>query len=237
MSSTLKIYLYASIFGMIILTSSIFFQYMSLKMISDEYYKTYQLYSELYQHHNKLKEENVHLSEILNITINKPECSIRKMAILKYIRWIQRYPPLDLGDPVVVVYVYQDNLTLGLDLIIYESDERLSINLSVQKGDAFDPNYATEEIDNFTLRAPVIWWDQVNKSTSLKITLKERGWYTVSIAGPVSIDGGRDIPGVIWNKKDVIILPLNLQLIIHVYTQEGEQTFFALNEFRKIGFP
>lgn len=214
----------------IVISSFMFYnQYKNFAKLSGEY-------NQLYQRYTTLKEENERLSEFFNETKIGPGSSIRRVLILDYNRWNRSYPPTDYGEPVAVIYVYQANSTLKLDLIMYYTHPDLFIPLSVQKGDAFDSKYATETKAGHPGLAPILWHEPVNETGSFSIPLREKGWYTISITGPISLGGGRSFIGVKWDNDDVIVLTLSVQLAIHVYI-EDEQAPFAVNDFRGLGFP
>lgn len=202
---------------------------------------------------NNVKVENDRLSDILTILeaenrmlknyfdarIFGVGCSLRKILTLSYYRAQVGYPPVDVGQLKTVIYVFEDNSTLELVLQVL-THPGLFIPLTIQKGDATHPDYATEvDEKNPAVRyAPVLWSEKVNASkidpdrisVSYSIPLKERGWYTISFTGKIRLPGGQSLPGVTWQNGTFTVLPLSLSLDIRVSTKERYWAPFVVNE-------
>ncbi len=186
-----------------------------------------------------LEEENRMFKNYFDEKIFSVGCSLRKMLTLSYYRAQVGYPPVDVGQLKTVIYVFEDNSTLELVLRVV-TQPGLFIPLTIQKGDATHPDYATEiDEKNPAVRyAPILWSEKVNASkidpdrisVSYSIPLKERGWYTISFTEKIRFPGGQSLPGVTWQNGKFTVLPLSFSLDIRVSTKEKYWIPFAVNE-------
>jgi hypothetical protein len=188
-----------------------------------------------------LEAKNKELKDYFDEQIFGVGCSLRKMLTLRYYRAQLGYPPVDVGQLKAVIYVFEDDSTIELTLEAV-THPGLFIPLTIQKGDATHPDYATEiDEKNPKIRyAPILWSEKVNASriyldrisASYKIPLKERGWYTISFTEKIRFPGGQSLPGVAWQNGKFVVLPVSLSLDIRISTKDKYWTPFAVNEVK-----
>ncbi len=159
--------------------------------------------------------------------------SLRKHLQLQLVRLNTSYPPRDVGPFRTVIYVYEDDSNLFMDVIM-NAYPSLGIPLTIQKGDYSMPEYAnhTKEDGSTVKYAPVVWSVNVNQSSSYSVQLDE-GWYTISLTGKWSIAGGTMIPGLIWENNQVVdVLPISLWIDIHVSHEDEYWTPFIVDDVK-----
>lgn len=102
----------------------------------------------------------------------------------------------NVNNYYITFYNNENSSTLIVD--IYLQALNTTIPLSVQKGNVLNETDATSEYTfyhlyngtfvPYTLKcAPVTFFQNITTTTTVKIPLKERGWYTLSILGPISL--------------------------------------------------
>jgi hypothetical protein len=223
-------FIYITILFILFFTDLFYFN--NYKKVSEEYTLLVNNFSDLKSDYEELKKEYDDFTMLLNETTIGVGSSVRKVLVLEYFRQKVSYPPIDIGNPIAVIYSYQDNSTLKLDLLVHYSHPELFIPLCVQQGIAYKPIYKNNTMEE---RAPIILYEELKETNSISVKLKEKGWYTISLEGPISPGGGRSIIGVIWENDDVRVIAFSVQLIIHVSTQENDRSIFAVNEFINLG--
>lgn len=82
------------------------------------------------------------------------------------------------GPWCCAIYTSYDNCTLHLTLQMHSISSGLHMPLTVQKGSTFDVE--TDEI------APVIWSANATMTGEYSILLLSKGWYTISLVGPIT---------------------------------------------------
>jgi hypothetical protein len=84
-----------------------------------------------------------------------------------------------------MIYNPRENSTLKLYLYDVFPENKISVPLCVQKGYATKGEEATETWDKSHKFAPIIWSLNPTGRGSYLVPLPSKGWYTVSIMGPI----------------------------------------------------
>ena len=159
--------------------------------------------------------------------------SIRKHLQLQLVRLNTSFPPIDVGPFRTVIYVYEDESTLFMDVIM-NAYPGIGIPFTIQKGDYSMPEYAnqTSEDGSGVKYAPVVWSANVNQSSSYSIQLDE-GWYTISLTSRWSTTGGTMVPGLIWENSQVVeVLPISVWMDVHVSHGDELWNPFLVNDLK-----
>lgn len=197
-------------------------QYIKMNEVAEELRVLHEYNDRLSMEVAALEGELDHIEAYLNRSVFSVGVSIRRLMTLNYCRFELDYPPVGYGEKKTIIYIYNDNSTLHLKLLMNQHPG-LYIPLTIQSGDYSLPEYATEtdEAHPTIHFAPVIWSRNLNKSSEYSIILDE-GWYTVSLTGRWTQGGGKKLVGVKWEENgEITILPVNTYLEIRV-SNSGE---------------
>lgn len=133
-----------------------------------------------------------------------------------------------------ILYNNNPNSTLEISISIMQPQGKIIVPLSIQKGYATQKEYATSEYVFYHINfsdgkiipyilpaAPVEFFKNVTEPSSFRITLRDRGWYTLSIFGPISLNdrfyGVREI-----NVNETIFIESNFDI-----KENNEKVIFA----------
>ncbi len=154
-----KSFLVVLMIGLVILAGVSYIQYQSLNRVSAEY--------------EKLK-ELVELAETEGVSLQSKytlRVEVDKADLQSEIH----------GNPFCSIYSPYDNFTLDLVLSINNSETRVNVPVSVQEGNVFDRG--TSET------GPVIWSAKSLENNTYSVLLPSKGWYTISLVGPITKSG------------------------------------------------
>jgi hypothetical protein len=109
------------------------------------------------------------------------------------------------GPSAAVFYNWLENSTLELDLTIQYPKPGLYAPLTLQTGNAFLNDSATvcEKMDGYSeCHAPVFWEENATETGRYTVRLPDKGWYTISLSGKITMGSGGGISysliGVQW---------------------------------------
>jgi len=198
-------------------------------------------YYEYTDFNSKYNIENPKNNETVNILYNMMTygTSLRKHYQLSFYRILQIYPTQDSGKKIAVIYIPENNVTLRLNMYL-QKHENLSIPISIQRGDALDFEDATiSEVKNNIKKyyAEVINQIYITGTKSVDFVIKEKGWYTISVIGPIRFDefgtiSSRPI-GLIQSDKDFIAIPIFFEMDIGLFC-DGNLIPFLVKDYRHI---
>lgn len=198
-------------------------------------------YYEYNNFNNKYGIENPKNDDTVNILYDMMTygTSIRKYYQLSFYRILQTYPTQDSGKKIAVIYIPENNATLRLNMYL-QKHENLSIPISIQRGDALDFEDATiSEVKNNIKKyyAEVINQIYITGTKSVDFVIKEKGWYTISVFGPIRFDefgtiSSRPI-GLIQSDKDFIAIPIFFEMDIGLFC-DGNLIPFLVKDYRHI---
>ena len=147
--------------GLVVLSGIGYAQYQCLSRLSAEY-------EQLYVEYEKLKDF---------VELVEKGASLQSIYTLRY-----EFDKTDTrfriqGPWVCLVYSPYDNSKLRLTLSVSTIPSDSHVSVTVQEGNLFD--LGTNET------APVIWKANATASSTYSVPLASKGWYTISIIGPV----------------------------------------------------
>lgn len=132
-------------------------------------------------------------SELDIIIQRQPSIRLTSFYTLKYHYSLIIEPQEACKDSILVLYAPQDKLTLQLEFMHYIPDG-LYLPLTIQKGKALRYDICSKDIwDEATANryqewSPIIWSRNVtNVENKFEILLKNKGWYTISLTGPIRV--------------------------------------------------
>ena len=158
------------------------------------------------------------LPELVNMSIEKPQTRfstgihiVSGYSLDYWFNWVDSH--LDVGNNFAIsFYCPQNNLTLRMYLYINPPNE-ISLPLTLQKGNAFlnESGVLVGELKDLGVeqrgelispgvwryhyynisgywQSPVIWSMNASESRTFEVMLPWKGWYTLSIIGPVKTD-------------------------------------------------
>ena len=198
-------------------------------------------YYEYNNFNNKYGIENPKNDDTVNILYDMMTygTSIRKYYQLSFYRILQTYPTQDSGKKIAVIYIPENNATLSLNMYL-QKHENLSIPIFIQRGDALDFEDATiSEVKNNIKKyyAEVINQIYITGTKSVDFVIKEKGWYTISVFGPIRFDEFGSISsrpiGLIQSDKDFIAIPIFFEMDIGLFC-DGNLIPFLVKDYRHI---
>ncbi len=188
-------------------------------------------------------------NEYLKQSLNQTQASLDKMKILNQLDTsnslrklydidYNTIAPIETEADSIIFYLADQNSTVHITLNI-NNDTRLILPLTIQKGDATDPDDATESvISRPDLKyAPVLWSMNISYATSnygrldQSIPLRYSGWYTLNLNGIRFLGHPASVPGEIWQNGTATYIPINLHLEMSVSTKDGLFNTFIIREY------
>jgi len=193
--------------GLVILAGVCYTQYQSLNQISTGYQQISEEYEQLKDSLNRVSAEYERVSaeyEQLKAEFEQASAiyerlkglvaltpfegvSLQSEYTLRFFsRWEANATKFTTADGPwdCVIYSPYDNSTLYLVLsMVTRSMEESYVAVSLQEGNAYDPT--TNET------APVVWSLNATKSSIHYMPLPTKGWYTISLVGPIEKSIGR----------------------------------------------
>ena len=130
-------------------------------------------------------------SELDLLVNSNPEIKVASKTLLSYYS-SSEYPNDALDGSVILIYVPDNNRVLEVTLMSNVLPDTI-IPLSVQKGNALLNESAIIVPEIFKYNDSVAWmsdivWRKTSQDTSShSIILSEKGWYTISLVGPIVI--------------------------------------------------
>jgi len=192
---------------------------------------TYYVYTnnltKLENNYDVIIDEIQYSRKILNTSLIGFSSSILRLKTMDFYRWNTTYPPNDFGQPVSVIYIFNNNSTLLIDLKIQGLDG-FYIPLTIQKGNAFSLNDATVSIlDSNQKYAPILYSNNISSDKKIEVFITEKGWYTISLTGKWTFTGGTDDVGILYKDHNIVVLPFRVKADISVRSSFEEYDFFA----------
>jgi len=174
--------------GLVVLAGVSYIQYQSLNRLSAEYEKVKELV-ELVEKGASLQSEYTLTCKVDKYEFH--EIDFNKSGLVEIRLLLPQY---------CVVYNPYDNSTLYLVLSISTILSESYVPINVQVGNVFD--LGTNET------APVIWSANATASSIYSVPLTSKGWYTISLFGPITID-----PFIFWMPVEDIDCWMSLRII------------------------
>jgi len=170
---------------------------------------------------------------ILNKEIVEVTSTIKRIGTLELDRrWIGETSQdfLDFGEPVNVIYCFYENSSIILDFQLVTADD-VYIPFTIQRGDAFNLNDATETIpESLDRYAPIIYELNVSSSREVRVPLMETGWYTLSIQGRWTLYSGHEGIGITIRDGSIDALPVYVKVEYHIETPNDSYDYFACKQ-------
>jgi len=151
--------------GLVVLAGVCYTQYQSLNRLSAEY--------EQLKEFVELVEKGASLQSEYTLRYKADKFEFDEVDFNKSHIWIRL-----VGPQYCVIYNPYDNSKLCLDLSISTTLSESFVPISVQEGNVFD--LGTNET------APVIWSANATASSIYSVPLASKGWYTISLFGPIT---------------------------------------------------
>lgn len=222
--------------------------FIGLILVSGLYIDLYQRYKA--QHDNFLKQEEdlrilkdkfddlTPILGLINMSLERPPTHSDRGVVLvsgysiEY--WVRRVDSDFTRSGFTffaIFYAPYDSLTLRMYLFFWHRDG-LEIPLTIQRGNALrnESGIFVEMRGNITTwQSPVIWSINASRVGIYEATLPSRGWYTLSISGPIQIQSRDDPPPS--TSLHISYIPYFYDLQINVdfkLLRNGEPIIFAI---------
>jgi hypothetical protein len=148
-------------------------------------------YNNLNQKVIKLNIDLEKLSDITNL--------LDETIVIKNISkiWYHSYSNLN-NNYYSIFYNNELNSTLEVDFYILQPSSKIILPISLQKGNVLNRNDATSEYTFYHFyngtflpynlkAAPIVFFQNITSPITVRVPLPEKGWYTFSSLGPISV--------------------------------------------------
>ncbi len=160
------------------------------------------------------------LLQLYEVTAGKHTQNIASRYDLQYYYHIDRWndphpkyllPMTEVEESILVFYAPYDNLNLRVYLYINNLPEDFYIPVTLQKGNALLNESAVVfreseflGVTYYVMGAPIIWSKNITGGGAyLDIEIKNRGWYTLSLTGPITVSGYGDVTATyMWGERE-----------------------------------
>ncbi len=235
MSTVWKGFSVALFAAVLVLSVMYFIQYNELRRVESEL-------EEQRQELDRITLEHSQMAELVDLCMPPPTypfpygVAIRSGCRLQFIRVGQERYSFE-GPTAAVFYNWLENSTLELDLTIQYPKPGLYAPLTLQTGNAFLNDSATvyEKMDGYSKRhAPIFWEENASETGRYTVRLPDKGWYTISVSGKITMGPGGGISHSLigaewvngtWNVIEGVYVWMNFRI-----SYEDRYIPFALNE-------
>ena len=185
------------------------------------------------------------LPELINVTKGKWTMNIVQQHIIGYDYIAEAQKPQPGGctafypetDSVMVFYAPLDDVILQVYLTMRNLPEGFYLPLSLQKGNALmnesgvvSNSYDLGNVTYVRWQSPVIWSKRATGWGGIyEIEIARRGWYTLSLTGPVEIEAdGYPYVAAMWGDRQwwLDITSLDIDATCKL-TQNGESIYYS----------
>ena len=129
-------------------------------------------------------------NELDSLIISNPEIQVTSKTSL----WLPSSTGSRYSESILLIYVPENNRVLELDIMANIPADFI-LPLTVQKGNALLNESAINVPEEYKYNESVRWMSEIEWSNTrsnletYNIILSEKGWYIISLAGPVTITG------------------------------------------------